>query len=230
MGKTATLFPATSDPSPRRNTISLPESIQPAAAPRIRVGQDKRAGKRARPASPQPAVVEKPVRADEHKTHSNTRRTRSSFAPATPARRKHQITLWVSQPVAAELARVAKQDGLSVSAAGAALLEQALMKDLQTQHAALLAPVIEQTIKRELNRLHRRLGILLIRNLFSAGQTRRLVVNILGRQQGVNEKILNQIIDAATNASKKDASRKSVQLDAIEKEELARWSSGDESV
>src|SRR3712207_778559 len=165
------------------------EASEPAAPPKPqrllgRVGQDKGAVHRAshttlQPAPPEPAMRPQPVR----------RTARASIRP-TPKRRTVHLTVWVKPGVKAELQRVAEQQGLSVSATGATLLEAALRQNLHIQHAALLQPIIEQAIRKQMRGISTRLAWLLVRVAFDVGQTRSLVTNLLGRQPGVSEDLL----------------------------------------
>jgi hypothetical protein len=56
---------------------------------------------------------------------------------------------------------------------------------LHIQHAVLLQPIVEQAIARQMRAYSGRIAILLVRSLFASEQTRSLVTNILGRQQGI---------------------------------------------
>src|SRR5205823_5342581 len=96
-------------------------------------------------------------------------------------RKDVQLNLWVRPGVKAELQRVAKREGLSVSAAGEALLENALHQDIHTQHGALLDTIIDTAIGKHMRAYSNRLAVLLVRSLFASEQTRSFAVNILGR-------------------------------------------------
>ena len=60
-----------------------------------------------------------------------------------------------------------------------------------------------------------RLAVLLVRVAFASEQTRSLVTNILGRQQGVTTTILNQILDGSSKAAKGKITYKTPQLESI---------------
>src|SRR3712207_244432 len=81
------------------------------------VGQDKGAFVRARRATNQPAPVVNRLRPQA----VNSIPPRSQTKP-TPKRKTDHLTLWVKPGVKAELQRKAAQEGISVSAAGSALL------------------------------------------------------------------------------------------------------------
>jgi hypothetical protein len=177
------------------------------------VGQDKRALDSARHASPQPAQVTNRVRAQ----HTPPPRTRT-----TPHQRAEKITVWVRPGVKAEIARIAAQQGLSISATGAAFLEEAVRQHLHVQHAVLLQPIIEQAIRQQMKGLSTRLAWLLVRVAYDAGQTRSLVTNILGRQAGVTPDQLKTILEHSGKAAKGNITRKTPQLIEL-MEAVERW-------
>ena len=179
------------------------------------VGQDKRALFSARRASREPAPVTNSVRAQREQGQ----RVRSQNRLITP-HRTTKVTVWVKPGVKAELERIAAQQGLSVSATGAAFLEEAVRQNLHVQHAVLLQPIIEQAIRQQMQGISTRLAWLLVRVAFDAGQTRNLVTNILGRQAGVTPDLLKTILEQSGKAAKGNITRKTPQLtelmDAVE--------------
>lgn len=172
------------------------------------VRQDKARLKSARQASPQPAPVTKVTRA----RLSNTSRVRSQNADGA---RRERVTLWVDPLVKAEVERIADREGLSVSAAGAAFLHQSLQKDADLQYGALLTPVIERAIARQMRGIATRLAWLLVRVAFDAGQTRSLVTNILGRQPGVSQSVLKTILDGSARSAKANITRRTPQIENL---------------
>ena len=171
------------------------------------VGQDKGARSGARTASHQPAPVKQDVRAQQ----MNQQPVRSQNH-GTPHQRAAKVTVWVKPGVKAELARIAEQQGLSISATGATFLEEAVRQQLHVQHAVLLQPIIEQAIRQQMQGISTRLAWLLVRVAFDAGQTRNLVTNILGRQQGVTPEMLKTILESSGKAAKGNITRKTPQL------------------
>jgi hypothetical protein len=142
-------------------------------------------------------------------------------SPRSAARRKAvKVTVWVRSEVKAELRRVAEQDGLSVSATGAAFLEEALRQSLHVQHAVLLQPIIEQAIAKQMRAISTRLAWLLVRVAFDAGQTRSLVTNVLGRQPGMTPEVLKTILASSGKSAKGNLTRRTPQIaeliDAVE--------------
>ena len=131
------------------------------------------------------------------------------------------MTIWVEREVKAEVDRIARQEGLSVSATGAAFLREAVRQKLHVQHAVLLQPIIEQAIRRQMGTLSTRLAWLLVRVAFDAGQTRSLVTNILGRQAGVSPEVLKTILAGSGKSAKANITRRTPQMaeliEAVEK-------------
>src|SRR5438105_5511758 len=134
--------------------------------PRSGVWQDNPTPSAARTASPQPAPRKNSMRPQQ----MNTNRSRSQNNP-TAKRKTVHLTLWVKPVVKAELERIAEREGVSVSRAGGALLEQALQANVDMQYGALLQPIIEQAIQKQMRRISTRLAWLLVRVAFDAGQT-----------------------------------------------------------
>jgi len=133
-----------------------------------------------------------------------------------------QVSAWVKPAIKAELQRIAGQEGLSLSQTCAALLAEAIRQKLHVQHAVLLQPIIETTIRKEVGRNFSRFVLLLMRIAFEEGQTRRMVTNILGRQPGVTPALLEHILDASSREAKKTIFLKTPQIASLI-EEFEQW-------
>jgi hypothetical protein len=181
------------------------------------VRQDKRANFSARIASQQPASLKKVMRAQQLK--KDTPRTQNK---PVAKRRTAQLTLWVKPIVIAELKRIAASEGLSVSATGAAILEKAMQTNLDMQYGALLQPIIREAIEKQMRSMSTRLAFLLVRVAFASEQTRSLVTNVLGRQQGVTPSVLNDILDGSSKAAKGKIIHRTPQLEELIAE-VERW-------
>ena len=190
-----------------QNVFERPSSSSQVQQPRSGVRQDKPRPQSARIASPQPAPRKKLMRA--HETESNGARSQNR---PTPKRKTVKLTVWVKPIVKAELERVAEREGLSISATGAAFLEQALQANIDMQYSSLLQPIIESAIRKQMRGISTRLAWLLVRVAFDSGQTRSLVTNILGRQPGVTEEVLKTILDNSSKTAKGNITRKTPQL------------------
>jgi hypothetical protein len=114
--------------------------------------------------------------------------------------------------VKSELQRIAEREGVSVSATGATFLEQALQKHIDMQYGALLQPIIEQAIRKQMRSYSNRIAILLVRSLFSSEQTRSITTNMLGRQPGVTQPVLEEILNGTSNTAKRNITRITPQL------------------
>ena len=195
------------DRGARRDPDSIPAPQAPAERPLRGVRQDKDRLASDLRASRQPASVDAEAR-------SPATSRKSARSPNTPGatRRAVPVQLWVAPLVKAELARVAAQDGLSLSAAGAALLAEALRQNLHIQHAVLLQPIIEQAIARQMRSISTRLAWLLVRVAFDAGQTRSLVTNILGRQPGMTPDLLKTLLAESGKTAKSNITRRTPQI------------------
>ena len=132
-----------------------------------------------------------------------------------------QVAAWVKPEIKAELQRIAKQDGLSLSQTCASLLAEAIRQKLHVQHAVLLQPIIEQAIRKELRSIRSRLALLLARSAYESGQTKRLVVQLLKRN-GVNQVMLKAMLEDASRGARTSLLRKTPQLETV-LADVAAW-------
>lgn len=138
-------------------------------------------------------------------------RVRSQM-PSIPKEKAVQVTAWVNPLVKEELEKLAEREGMSVSGVAAALLEKALQTRIDLEYSALLKPIIEQAIAREMRGISTRLAWLSVRVAFDAGQTRSLVTNILGRQPGVTPDVLKTILEGSGKTARGNIIRRTPQL------------------
>jgi hypothetical protein len=150
----------------------------------------------------------------------NNGATRSQNRPKPKGKTVH-LTLWVDPIVKRELQRIVEQEGVTVSKTGAAFLKQALQNNVNMQYSELLTPIIETAIDKRMRSRDARLAWLLVRAAFDTGQTRSLVANILGRQQGMTEDMLKNILAMSQRTAKGNITRKTPQptelMEAVEK-------------
>ncbi len=152
------------------------------------VRQEERATMSARPAFTQPyrfnriqrsLLMEKKL----SRTHS----------PNSGDGKREPLTIWI-HPIAKILTqKKANSEKLSLSQTGAAIYERAIQADIDMQYGALLEPVFERGMAKNL-REEEKQTLLLARLTYEVGQIRGMVTNILGRTQGVNQEILATII------------------------------------
>ena len=180
------------------------------------VWQDNPAPQRDRAASPQPAPPKNEMR--PHQLSTNPSRSQT-----LPKKRKTvHLTLWVKPSIKAELQRIASQKALSISITGAAFLESALQQNLHTQHTALLDPIISKAIGKHMRSYSTRIALLLVRSIFASEQTRSLTTNILNRQPGVSQPVLEHILNGSSNAAKRNITRITPQLQTMIAE-VEKW-------
>jgi len=101
---------------------------------------------------------------------------------------------------------------LSLSRTGAAALEEWLAGRLQAQYAGILQPIIEQAIAKQMRAYSSRIAMLLVRSMFTSEQTRALVTNILTRQQGINQSVLEDILNGTSDTAKRNIKQITPQL------------------
>jgi hypothetical protein len=91
----------------------------------------------------------------------------------------------------------------------------------------LLEPIIKSAIQKAMRARDARLAWLLVRVAFDAEQTRSLVTNILGRQQGMTEDMLKNILAMSQRTAKGNITRKTPQLTEL-MEAVEKWLAEDE--
>jgi hypothetical protein len=193
-----------------RNVFPLQSNVAAGEAGKRFGGQDKARISSARTATGQPAAVSRTSRAKP--LHPNSTRTTNGNTAKTTA---VHLDLWVSPIVKAELQRLAAQEGLSMSATGAALLEAAIRQKLHIQQGVLIAPIIKQAIRDQMQGISNRLAFLLARNAFSSEQTRLIATNILGRQDDMTEEELKTILAITKRTAKGNLTRRNPELEEL---------------
>jgi len=153
-----------------------------------------------------------------HEVSSNPARSQNR---STPKRKTVHLTLWVKPVVKEELQRRASRESISVSATGAAFLEQALQSDIDMQYGAMLQPIIERTINKHLGTRDRRLAFLLARSAFESGMTKALVLFVL-KQAGVDQARLKAMLDESSRKARTTLLKKTPQLETV-LSEVAAW-------
>jgi len=141
---------------------------------------------------------------------------------ATAKRQTVHFTTWVKPSVKAELQRIAQAEGLTVSRTGAAALEEWLARRSHIQHRGIFQPMIEQAIAKEMRAYSSRIATLLVRSMFTSEQTRALATNILGRQPGVTQPVLEHILDGTSDTAKRNITRVTPQLATLIAE-IEQW-------
>ncbi len=141
---------------------------------------------------------------------------------STAKRQTVNLTLWVKPAVKQEFQRIAAAEGLTMSRTGAAALEEWLARRSHIQHRGIFQPMIEQAIAKEMRAYSSRIVMLLVRSMFASEQTRALATNILGRQPGVTQPVLEHILDGTSDTAKRNITRVTPQLATL-MTEIERW-------
>jgi hypothetical protein len=177
------------------------------------VRQDKTALTRGSPVLGQPEPRQNPAQ-----SQPLNNKTAQAKKHGSNKRKTVHLVLWVKPIVKAELKRIADQEGLSLSKAAGTLLARALDGHMDRNYNALLTPVIESAINKEMRSYSNRIATLLARTLFASEQTRSLTTNIVGRQPGITEDLLKHILAMSQKAAKGNLTRKTPPelIDAIE--------------
>src|SRR3989440_4868370 len=147
---------------------------------------------------------------------------RTTQEQSQPKRQLVKITIWARPAAKDELQRVADAEGLTLSRTGAGALEDWLARRSHIQHRGIFQPMIERAIAKEMRAYSSRLALLLVRSMFASEQTRALTTNILGRQPGVTQPVLDHILDGSSNAAKRNITRVTPQLATLIRE-IERW-------
>jgi hypothetical protein len=207
-------------------TFSRPTD-EPIEAPRrsLRsVMQDKGAPLRAR------AFVNHSARADDsahaHRSERPLNTSTTRVQERSNKRQKIQVTIWLEQPIAAELKRLADGNKLSISSTGATLLTKAVSLDLHEQQQALLQPAVQQAVRQEMRTLGNRLAALLVAVKLDTGIIRQFEVNVLARlsnSRQMDEESLNDIRDRSGQRARQELRAKTPQLRELIEEEMASW-------
>jgi hypothetical protein len=172
--------------------------------------QDKDRTSSDRVASPQPASVNEVDRSPG--TNPTGTRTHS---PLVHKSRTEHLNVWVNPLVKSHLQRLAEQEGVSLSATTAAFLERSLQEHVDLQYSALLEPIIKSAIRKEMQGVSARQSWLMARNVFASEQTRNLVTNMLGRQPGMTEEKLKNILAMTQAAAKGNLTRRNPELEEL---------------
>ena len=121
-----------------------------------------------------------------------------------------------------EFQRLAQAEGLSASRMGAAALEEWLARHAHIQHRGIFQPMIEHAIAKEMRAYSSRIATLLVRSMFASEQTRALTTNILGRQPGVTQPVLDHILNGTSDSAKRNITWITPQLESLMRE-IETW-------
>jgi hypothetical protein len=146
------------------------------------------------------------------KRRSVTKMTRSKNTNSIQ-NKKVFIGVWVDPIVKDELQRRAKANGLSVSASANALIARALQQSIDMQYGSLLEAGIRKAIDNNLQKRFSRIDRMLARQTLAAEQTKAVSVNVLGRQPGMTQEILDHILEESAAYARRKLSQQTPELE-----------------
>jgi hypothetical protein len=158
--------------------------------------QDKGASGAGRAASVQPAPP--PGNTGAPKTH-----------------RLDKITARVKPEIRAELSRIARSGGISLSQAAAAFIERGVLGDIVMQTETILKPVIEETIRTELRAFANRFLAVIARIAYQVGFILVLLRKFIGIALRADEATFHRIEVESETAARVNVTRRTPQFDEM---------------
>jgi hypothetical protein len=104
------------------------------------------------------------------------------------------LTTQLRPSIKAEIQRSAKQERLSTSATAAALLERAVQGQIDMQYGAMLRPVIEDSVKKEIHACIERTTQLAMNGFLAGEQGRVLIIHVLSLLLNGGSDVLPQLV------------------------------------
>jgi hypothetical protein len=105
-----------------------------------------------------------------------------------------EVAGYVKPFIRAELERIAKQQNLSLSKVVATLLERSIQAHIDMQYGAMLRPVIEAAVKKEIHAATDRTTRLALNAFLAAEQSRVLTIHILSLLLGSSTDVLPELV------------------------------------
>jgi hypothetical protein len=150
-----------------------------------------------------------------------TKTARTQKPNTTRAKRIH-TTFHLEPGVRAELARIARQTGLSFSEVGNLACRYYVTATIERQHAEALRDVMRQIIREELQAFGHRLVYFFMRIAFSAEQGKLLITNVLKfvlKLAGLDQKTYVTLVDESAKLARRNILANTPQF----KDLLAEW-------
>ena len=119
------------------------------------------------------------------------------------------FTTQVKRFVKAEIHRIAKENKISDSAAGSALLERMIQHNADMQYGALLEPIIKNEIKKDIGGYSNRIAYLAAQAYYSAEEARIINTKVLSYLFGSDTEIFKQVVAEARKEARANLSRHS---------------------
>jgi hypothetical protein len=133
-------------------------------------------------------------------------------------KRKVQIGVWVDPIVKDEIERRAKREGLTVSATASALIARALQQTIDMEYGPLLVPAIKEAVEKNLQKRFIGINRMLARQTLAAEQTKAVSINVLGRQPGMTQKILDHILEESAAYARRKLTQQAPELEKVLRE------------
>jgi hypothetical protein len=173
-----------------RTPITILEAKPKQEATNAGVRQDKSDLIRDRAASEQPYRTPDEIRSNQNSSHtpqSNTTapqrsNTNSSQAPHDPIEFDGPLvplTIQIPKHLKAEIQRLAAEEGESDSATARAFLARGVQANIDMQYGAMLRPVIQDQIHKDMQSYSNRTANINFQALYAAEQARLLAIHIL---------------------------------------------------
>ena len=121
----------------------------------------------------------KAVRSDFEKPYQEDSQAHQDSPKTHPKDKLVPLTTQVPVSIKEQIQRSAKQENLSTSATAAALLGKAIQGQIDMQYGALLRPVIEECVKREIEARINRTNQLAMNAFLAGEQGRVLTIHVL---------------------------------------------------
>ena len=136
----------------------------------------------------------KPVRSGFQQTHQEDQQAHQNNAQTHPKDKLVPLTAQVPAFIKEQIQRSAQQENLSTSAAAAALLARAVQAHIDMQYGALLRPVIEECVKREISARINRTNQLATNSFLAGEQGRVLMIHVLSLLLNGGGEVLPQLV------------------------------------
>jgi hypothetical protein len=117
------------------------------------------------------------------------------------------FTTQLKRFVRAEIHRIAKENKISDSAAGSALLERMIQHNADMQYGALLEPIIKNEIKKDMGGFSNRLAYLTVQAYYSAEESRIINTKVLSYLFGDDTEIFKQVVAEARKEARANIAR-----------------------
>jgi hypothetical protein len=188
----------------------------PATRPR-NVVQEKGSGARALSGSFQPGSVNTRSRAET----MDTKFLRSQNTNPSRVKLVH-TTIWLHPLVRAEMERIAKAEGLSISQVGAIACDEWVRSNIHHQQTALAETKLRQMFREELQAFGHRIVFFLLRIALAAEQARILITNVLKLVLKIGglyeEKGYYAMVDESAKLAKRNVIKNTPQLKSLHEE------------